>query len=127
MPDQGYRLDKQDAIVFTVMLKTIRSGNYIMVRFLDEFYKLSAVQQNTFVAWFHEKVGDDRWDKVANDRTMYREFVKALLMHYSGSDLRNEPTFEDLGKLIGEYIRSDECKQADDISEVPFMEQLEEL
>jgi len=105
-------LDSTDKRCFFRMFKVLNSFSYCVPQFLDSFYELSSPMQDAFISWFHSKIEDERWAVVANDRMMYHEFVKALLMHYSGSNLKNEPCFEDLEKLIAEFCRSDECKFA---------------
>ena len=119
-----------DRALFLRMLHCI-DGNYILVRFLSIFFELSSIQQDVFVRWTHRRIEDDRWDGVANDRMQYKEFIKALVMHYSGIEVKGEPTLKDFKSLLGEYLRSDEYQQAcigaSTMNGLTFMEQLRSL
>jgi len=120
----------EDKRLFLIMLRSLDT-NYIMIRFLNAFFEMSSAQQDSFVGWMHKQIGDDRWDEVANDRMQYKEFIKALIMHHSGLEVKSEPTLKDLKSMIGEYLRSEEyknaCASAIYEKELTFSEQLEDL
>jgi hypothetical protein len=59
-------------------------------------------------------LADSRWDEWAKDPYYYTEFVKAVLGHYSGREELGEATVEDLRKMIGEYIHSDDFKKMEE-------------
>jgi len=108
------------------MLRHLRSSNFVLIKFIDEFVELSAAHQNAFVAWFHESIADERWNDCASDRMQYKEFIKALVMHYSGSDLRNEPSFKDFASEIAGFLKSEQCTIASKAPKKTMKEMLEE-
>jgi len=122
---------QRDRVLFLRILKCLDEGGYALVKILDAFFDLSASQQDAFVAWSHKRIEDERWDEVASDRMQYKEFIKALVMHHSGMEVKGEPTLTDLKAHIGEYLKSDEyesaCKCVKYEEEPSFTEQLEEL
>jgi len=102
----------QDRDCLLNMIRCLRDGNSRMAKFMYLFFDLSAIQQDHFVDFMHERVGDDRWNEVAKDRMLYPEFIKALLMHYGGLDGLNQATLEDLSNLVGVYFKSGRYKKA---------------
>jgi len=117
---------------FSVIFKTLRDGNYRLVRFLDAFYELPSEIQDSLVAWLQEHVGNDNWKQWSDDRYSYPQFVEAVFLHYSGREELNQPTLEDLAKLIGEFCKSKEFKEISqilkaDIEIESFKEELEAL
>lgn len=105
-------MDLQSAkLLFAGMLKTLRDESYYMPKVLDIFYELPEAHQDSFVVWCAEKVG--KWEDWRKDRDMYPDLLKGVMLHYSGREDFDEPTKEDLSRVIGEYCRSDNFNRAE--------------
>jgi hypothetical protein len=98
---------------FTELVRILKDESYYMPKFLDLYYDLPKGHQTSFARFLHSHINRDDWEEWAADPFLYPEIIKGVLMHYSGREEFDEPTKDDLTKLIGEYVRSSEFDLAE--------------
>ena len=98
---------------FAEMLRILREDSFYMPKILDAFYQLPSIHQDCLIGFLDGHINKTDWKEWVEDRDFYPDFMKGVLLHYSGRDEFDEPTKEDLSRVLGEYCRSESFKLAE--------------
>ena len=113
--------------VYARMIHVILNEQYKIAKVISTFCELPEKHQDALVCWLKREIKEPLFDKYTTDSVYYIDFLKGILMRYTGRDGLGEPVWKDLAKIIGKFIMSDECKYADMCAKESVKEELENL
>ena len=92
---------------------------------IDAIFELPIAHQEAVIAFFMEEIGQEDWEELTEDETLYPEFFKALIMFFSGrEEIKKEPDRLQLTELFQAYLESKHCH---DIVDEDSREELAEM
>lgn len=107
------------------LINALGQRSYFAV-FIDRFFSTPLIFQKAFVEYVVSEVEIDEFKKYADDSTLWLEFINCLLYYYSGRQELDQPSTEDLARLISDFYKSgkidDTIENSDD-----FIQELKEL
>lgn len=101
-------------IIIRDMIRAVKNETAYFPKFFDTFYLLPPSHKDGLINFILSKVSKERWEKLAAEGE-YRGIIRGLLMEYSGRQELQDPSRIDLAKLVGEYVRSIQFKEAEDL------------
>lgn len=90
------------------LLHALNQRSYF-AHFIDAFFVMPVKLQKALIEHIVAEINVEYFVSNSEDQTDWPEFVRALLIHYSGHEKRNEPDKNALSRLIGEFYKSDKA------------------
>ncbi len=96
-------------------------------RFIDAFFAIPVGMQRDLIEHICVENSSDSFIQHSQDQTEWPEFVRAVLIHYSGNEEKGQPTKRDLARIIGEFYKTGKADESLENKPEEFMEALEDI
>lgn len=102
--------------VLNRMIELLESNeNFYFLKTIETFEKLPSKYQKDFLRHFVEGYRDEapHWGAMARDESEYFSMMRSILFYFSGKELSQAPTKNDLIEEIKSYMNSESFKKVD--------------
>jgi hypothetical protein len=104
-----------DKLILAWIRLITEDQRYYFVKAIDLFYELPDLHQKNLIEFFGEKAENESWTEAASDNTKYIDVIRNILFYYSGKEKVQQPNKNAFASILGEYLKSDRCKEAHEV------------